>query len=294
MIEEPAARYRCHRFLPEIVAHALWLYCRFPLSLREVEDLLAERGIDVSFQTVSEWVVKFGLKFAYHPRRRSRGNFADKWHLDELVVSIMGRKCWLWRAVDAEGYVLDALLQSRRNKKAALRLMRKLLKSQGVTPRLMVTDKLRSYGVAKAELIPGVEHRSHKGLNSRAENSHLPLRRRERRMMRFKSARQCQHFVSVHGQITNLFHLHRKHLTAADHRQLRASAVTTWREIALSTVLRNSGPVPCRTCHPLTRRHPSRDADPARGRCRAAFCRLLGDRMLTDRKVIFYGSHTGR
>jgi len=159
---------------------------------------------------------------------------ADKWHLDELVVSIKGRKYWLWRAVDAEGYVLDAPLQSRRNKKAALRLMRKLLKSQGVTPRVMVTDKLRSYGAAKAELIPGVEHRSHKGSNNRAENSHLPLRRRERRMMRFKSARQCQRFVSVHGQVTNLFHLHRKYLTATDHRQLRTQAVITWREIALS------------------------------------------------------------
>ena len=151
-----------------------------------------------------------------------------------LVVSIKGRKYWLWRAVDANGYILDALLQSRRSRKAALRLMRKLLKGQGVTPRVIVTDKLRSYPAAKAELMPAVEHRSHKGLNNRAENSHLPLLRRERRMVRFKSARQCQHFVSAHGQIANLFHLHRKHLTAADHRQLRAHAVTAWREIASS------------------------------------------------------------
>lgn len=237
MTEEPFTRYHRHRFPAEIIAHAVWLYYRFPLSLRDVEDLLAERGIEVSFQTVSEWVVKFGLKFAYQLRWRSRGNFADKWHLDELVVPIKGRKYWLWRAVDAEGFILDALLQSRRNKSAALRLMRKLLKSQGATPRVMVTDELRSYAAAKAELMPGIEHRSHRGLNNRAENSHLPLRRRERWMMRFKSARQCQRFVSVHGQIANLFHLHRKHLTAADHRQLRASAVNTWREIALSTVL---------------------------------------------------------
>lgn len=234
MTEESFTRYHRHRFPAEIIAHAVWLYYRFPLSLRDVEDLLAERGVEVSFQTVSEWVLKFGLKFAFQLRRRSRGNFADKWHLDELVVSIKGRKYWLWRAVDAEGFILDALLQSRRNKKAALRLMRKLLKSQGATPRVMVTDKLRSYAAAQAELMPGVEHRSHKGLNNRAENSHLPLRRRERRMMRFKSARQCQRFVSVHGQVANLFHLHRKHLTAADHRQRRASAVNTWREIAFS------------------------------------------------------------
>ncbi len=229
-----AHSYSRHRFPAEIIAHAVWLYYRVPLSLRDVEDLLAERGIDVSFQTVSEWASKFGRKFAHQLRRRSRGNFADKWHLDEMVVSVKGKKYWLWRAVDANGYVLDALLQSRRNKKAALRLMRKLLKSQGVAPRVLVTDKLRSYSAAKAELIPGVEHRSHKGLNNRAENSHLPLRRREKLMTWFKSARQCQRFVSTHGQIANLFHLHRKHLTAADHRQLRAHAITTWREIAMS------------------------------------------------------------
>ena len=226
--------FRRHRFPAEIIAHAIWLYYRFPLSLRDVEDLLAERGIDVSFQTVSEWTAKFGPKFAHQLRRRSRGNFADKWHLDEMVVSIKGKKYWLWRAVDANGYVLDALLQSRRNRKAALRLMRKLLRSQGVAPRVMVTDKLRSYSAAKAELIPGVEHRSHKGINNRAENSHLPVRRRERRMIRFKSARQCQRFVSTHGQIANLFLLHRKHLTAADHRQLRTQAIATWRDINMS------------------------------------------------------------
>ena len=233
MTDDASARYKRHRFPAEIIAHAVWLYYRFPLSLRDIEDLLAERGIAVSFQTVSEWTTKFGLKFAYQLKRRSIGNFADKWHLDEMVVSIKGKKYWLWRAVDANGYVLDALLQSRRNKGAALRLMRKLLKSQGVAPRVMVTDKLRSYSAAKREIMLGIEHRSHKGLNNLAENSHLPVRRRERRMMRFKSAGQCQRFVSTHGQIANLFQLHRKHLNAADHRQLRALASATWREIAL-------------------------------------------------------------
>ncbi|TCA23635.1 IS6 family transposase [Rhizobium leguminosarum bv. viciae] len=235
MTEISSRRYRRHRFPAEIIAHAVWLYYRFPLSVRDVEDLLAERGIDVSFQTVAEWVSKFGLNFAHRLRRRSRGSFADKWHLDEMVVSIKGRKYWLWRAVDADGYVLDALLQSRRNKKAALRLMRKLLKSQGAVPRVMITDKLRSYAAAKAQLLPGVEHRSHKRLNNRAENSHLPLRRRERRMIRFKSARQCQRFVSAHGPIANLFHLHRKHLTAANHRERRADTIAIWRDIALTS-----------------------------------------------------------
>lgn len=226
-------RYKRHRFPAEIIAHAVWLYYRFPLSLRHIEDLLAERGIDVSFQTVSEWVAKFGSEFAASLRRRSKGSFADKWHLDEMVVTIKGRKYWLWRAVDAEGYVLDALLQSRRNKKAALKLMRKLLKGQGVTPRVMVTDKLRSYDAAKRDIMPGVEHRSHKGLNNRAENSHLPIRRRERIMMRFKSTAQCQRFVSSHGQISNLFLFHRKHQTAADHRTLRTEAMAVWRKITL-------------------------------------------------------------
>ena len=234
MTEAPQAHFKRHRFPAEIIAHAVWLYFRFPLSLREVEDLLAERGINVSFQTVSEWAAKFGLKFAHQLRRRSRGHFSDKWQLDEMVVTIKGKKYWLWRAVDANGYVLDALLQSGRNKRAALRLMRKLLKNQGATPRVMVTDKLRSYSAAKSQLMPGVEHRSHKGLNNRAENSHLAVRRRERRMMRFKSTRQCQRFVSTHGQIANLFLLHRKYSTAADHRQLRAQAISTWREIAFS------------------------------------------------------------
>ncbi|WP_442793002.1 IS6 family transposase [Rhizobium sp. SL86] len=208
-------RYKRHRFPAEIIAHAVWLYFRFPLSLRHVEDLLAERGIQVSFQTVAEWAAKFGRQYARTIRQRSAGKLADKWHLDEMVVGINGKKYWLWRAVDADGYVLDALIQSRRNKKAALRLMRKLLKGQCVSPRVMITDKLRSYDAARREIMPGVEHRSHKGLNNRAENSHLAVRRRERGMMRFKSARQCQRFVSIHGPIANLFHLHRKNLTAA-------------------------------------------------------------------------------
>ena len=193
---------------------------------------MAERGINVSFLTVSEWVAKFGLKFALQLRRRARGHFCDKWQLDEMVVTIKGNKYWLWRAIDANRYVLAALLQRPRNKTAALRLMRKLLKSQDTAPRIMVTDKLRSYSAAKAELMPNVEHRSHKGLNNRAENCHLAVRRRERRMLRFKSARQCQRFVSTHGQIANLLLLHRKDLTVADHRQLRTHAIMIWREIA--------------------------------------------------------------
>jgi putative transposase len=232
---DPASHhYKRHRFPAEIISHAVWLYFRFPLSLRHVEEMLAVRGIAISFQTVGEWAVKFGATYARQIRRMSKGAFADKWHLDEMAVSIKGRKHWLWRAVDANGYVLDALVQTRRNKKAALRLMRRLLKEQAIAPRVMITDKLRSYGAARNELMPGVEHRSHKGLNNRAENSHLAVRRRERTMKRFKSIRQCQRFVSIHGPIANLFHYPRNLLTAAQHRQLRTAAMETWSQITMS------------------------------------------------------------
>ena len=145
-----------------------------------VEDMLAARGIIVSHQTVRLWAEKFGRAFANDIRGRVSGRFGDKWYLDEVVISIRGKKHWLWRAVNQDGFVLDVLVQSRRNAKAATRLMRKLLRGQGRAPRVMITDKLRSYDAARREIMPGVEHRSHKGLNNRAENSHQPIRRRER------------------------------------------------------------------------------------------------------------------
>ncbi|NRP69993.1 hypothetical protein ILFOPFJJ_00870 [Ensifer psoraleae] len=166
-----------------MIAHAVWLYFRFPLSLRMVEDMLAARRVIVSHQTVRLWAEKFGRHFANDIRKRSAGKLGDKWHLDEVVITTGGKKHWLWRAVDQGGFVLDVLVQSRRNAKAAKRLMRKLLKGQGRSPRVMITDQRRSYGAAKREIIPGVEHRSHKGLNNRAENSHQPVRRRERRQI---------------------------------------------------------------------------------------------------------------
>ncbi|MGO4622291.1 IS6 family transposase [Ensifer sp. 2YAB10] len=224
--------YRRHRFPAEVIAHAVWLYFRFPLSLRMVEDLLAARGVIVSHQTVRLWAEKFGRHFSNDIRRRSVGKLGDKWHLDEAVVIIRGQKQWLWRAVDQDGFVLDVLVQSRRNTRAARRLMRKLLQGQGRSPRVMITDKLRSYGAAKRDIIPGVEHRSHKGLNNRAENSHQPVRRRERIMKRFKSARQLQRFVSIHDPIANLFHIPRHDVPSDHHRELREAAMRMWREIA--------------------------------------------------------------
>jgi len=205
MPNSPTPRYRRHRFPKEVISYAVWLYFRFPLSLRMVEEMLAARGVEVTHETIRQWAEKFGREYAAVLRRRApqRG---DKWHLDEVVVSIAGKKRWLWRAVDADGFVLDILVQSRRDKKAAKRFMHKLLKKAGRAPRVLVTDKLKSYGAARASMGLRVEHRQHKGLNNRAENSHQPTRRRERVMKRFKSSRQAQKFLSIHDQIANLFH----------------------------------------------------------------------------------------
>src|SRR5881398_624177 len=165
--------YAGHRFPAEIISHAVWLYFRFPLSLRMVEEMLAARGITVTHETVRQWALKFGQDFANRIRRRLP-QAGDKWHLDEVAIKIAGVKHWLWRAVDQTGMVLDVLVQSRRDKRAAKRLLRKLLKRQCRAQRVMITDKLTSYGAAKREVMPGVEHRQHNGLNNRSENSHQP------------------------------------------------------------------------------------------------------------------------
>jgi putative transposase len=222
--------YAGHRFPAEVISHAVWLYFRFPLSLRMVEEMLAARGVIVSHETVRQWALKFGQAFANQIRCRLPRP-GDKWHLDEVVLKIAGKKHWLWRAVDQDGIVLDILVQSRRDKRAAQRLLRKLLKRQCRAPRVMITDKLESYSAAKRELMPGVEHRRHKGLNNRAENSHQPARRRERQMKRFKSAGQAQRFLSAHDQINNLFHLRRDHVSAGEYRAARARAFETWADV---------------------------------------------------------------
>src|SRR5690349_9079125 len=219
--------YAGYRFPGEVISHAVWLYFRFPLSLRMVEEMLAARGIDVSHETVRQWACKFGQAFANQIRRRLPCS-GDKWHLDEVCLMIRGKKHWLWRAVDQDGFVLDVLVQSRRDKKAAKRLLRKLLKKQCRAPRVMITDKLASYGAAKGEVMPSVEHRRHKGLNNRAENSHQPTRRRERQMKRVKSPGQAQRFLSAHDQINNLFYLRRDHLPARQYRAARTRAFQTW------------------------------------------------------------------
>ncbi len=231
MIKTSKSIYHGYRFPAEVIEHAVWLYFRFPLSLRMVEDLLAARGITVSHETVRCWAEKFGRIYANKIRRRAP-QFGGKWHLDEVVISINGKKHWLWRAVDADGFVLDALVQSRRDRRAAERLLRKLIRKQARAPRVMVTDKLGSYGAAREGMGMNFEHRQHKGLNNRAENSHLPTRRREKIMKRFKSARHLQRFVSNHDPIANLHNFPRYAISSPDYRALRSEAMIAWREIA--------------------------------------------------------------
>jgi putative transposase len=227
--------YRRHRFPPEVISYAVWLYFRFPLSLRMVEEMLAARGTCVTYETVRQWGKKFGKIFADQIRQRAPAR-GDQWHMDEVVVSIAGEQHWLWRAVDQNGFVLDVLVQRRRDAQAARRLMKRLLKSAVTPPRVMITDKLRSYGAAKAKMGLRIEHRQHKGLNNRAENSHQPTRRPERIMKRFKSTRHAQRFLSVHDQVANLFHLPYPESVSADLRRAsRERAFAAWCEISNAT-----------------------------------------------------------
>lgn len=196
-------RLKGYRFPRSIVAYAVWVYHRFALSTADVEDLLAERGVTVSRETVRKWVNRFGCHFT-NCIKRDRTSAADKWHLDEVVIPINGRKYWLWRAVDANGDVLHILVQHQRNAKAARRFLKRLIARFGES-RIIVTDKLRSYFKPIRELTPNADHRAHKGLNNRIEGSHRPTRRREKVMGRFKSPRQAQRFLASHAQANTIF-----------------------------------------------------------------------------------------
>ena len=191
---------------------------------------MAVRGITLTYETIREWCGKFGQMFANDLRRR-RPRPGDKWHLDEVRLRIKGEIRYLWRAVDQEGTVLDILVQRRRNKVAAKKFFRKLLKGLGYIPRVIITDKLRSYGAAKKEILSSVEHRQHKVLNNRAENSHEPTRERERRMRGFKSAGHAQRFLSAYGLIASYFRPRRHRLKAQDYRDEMKQRFQTWREL---------------------------------------------------------------
>ena len=219
--------YARHRFPPDVIRHAVWLYLRFTLSYRDVEDLLAERRIEVSNESIRRWVLKFGPGIALN-LRKARPEPDDRWHLDEIVISIAGQRMYMWRAVDSEGEMLDVLVQRRRDKAAALRLLRKLLLRQGFVPTVVVTDKLGSYCAALRTI--GFSGRHEQGLrsNNRAENSHQPVRRRERKMQGFKSPKSAQRFVSVHAAVYNVFNIQRHLLCRPTLRQFRGEAYRAW------------------------------------------------------------------
>jgi putative transposase len=222
--------YSGYRFPPEIIQQAIWLYVRFTLSFRDVEDLLAERGIIVSYETARRWVNHFGPKIAADLRKH-RPKPHTIWHLDEVYLKIDGRLVYLRRAVDVEGEVLDVLVQSRRNKRAALKLMRKLLKKYGFVPDKLVIDDLRSYAAAAHKLGILKRHERGRWRNNRVENSHQPIRRREHKMQGFKSVGSAQRFLSMHAAVHNIFNVQRHLTSARTHRAFRASAMQTWDEV---------------------------------------------------------------
>ena len=225
--------FKRHRFPSEIIRHSVWLYARFTLSYRDIEDLLAERGLDISYESIRRWFLKFGQPIVRNLRRR-RPTPSDTWHLDEMVIVIRGKRHWLWRAVDNEGEVLDFLVQPKRNARAAMRLLRKLLKRQGWAPTRIVTDKLRSYHVAFRSIGLTAEHIDNKRSNNRAENSHQPVRRRERKMQRFKSAASAQSFLNIHSAVTNTFYLQRHLLNRTRFKSLRTEALGVWESASMA------------------------------------------------------------
>ncbi len=223
--------YHGFRYPPEIISLAVWLYHRFCLSLRDVEELLAERGIEVTYESNRHWCHRFGPEYARKLKRRS-GPLGDTWYLDEVFVKIRGKLHYLWWAVDQDGDTIDILVQKRRNRTAARRFFRKLLKGERAVPWRIVTDKLKSYSAAKREVMPTVYHCSDQYANNRAEVSHEPTRQQERQMRGFKSTGHAQRFLTIHGSVGNLFRLGR-HLTKAKHyRELRDRAFAEWQQVS--------------------------------------------------------------
>ena len=225
--------YSRHRFHPDIIRRAIWMYFRFNLSFRDIEELLIERGIDVSYETIRRWVDKFGSTYAKRIKSRSESP-SPVWHLDEVYTKTNGKMVYLWRAVDDEGTVLDVVVQRRRNTKAATRLLRKLLRNQGTKPNRIVTDRLGSYGAALKLL--GLKHLQDVGgrKNNRAECSHVPIRRRERKSQMFRSVWNAQKLLSAHGQIYNLFNYRRHLISRSTLRKFRAQAQINWKIVTAS------------------------------------------------------------
>ena len=219
--------YKRHRFPPDIISYAVWLYFRFNLSHRDIEDLLAERGIIVTRESIRLWCIKFGAIYTCLLKRNHRG-YGDTFYIDEVFVKINGKQHYLWRAVDQDGEVVDVYFQAKRDGAAAKRFFKRLLRSHSGEPRKIVTDKLRSYGVAQRQLMPEVIHSTQQYENNRAEQSDEATRVRERGMRRFKSAKQAQKFVTAHAAVSNLFNLGRHLIRAEHYRCLRTSAFGEW------------------------------------------------------------------
>ena len=226
----PANLYRGYRFPEEIISQCVWLYFNFALSLRDVELMMAFRGVLLSYETVRNWCNKFGPVYASQLKRK-RPKLGDKWFLDEVFLKINGVQHYLWRAVDQHGAVIDILVQPKRDRRAAILFFRKLLRTTKRKPRVIITDKLRSYGAAKKVILPRVVHRQSRYLNNRAENSHQPTRLRERRMRRFKSPEQAQRFLEVHELIAPHFRPKRHRLSAAQYRAETEQRFQVWRKI---------------------------------------------------------------
>ena len=229
-MKTPQSLYKRHRFPAEIIQHTVWLYHRFNLSHRDIEDLLAERGINVSYEAIRLWCNKFGPKYATRLKRSHQG-YGDTFFIDEVFIKMDGKQHYLWRAVDQDGEVVDVFLQKRRDGRAAKRFFKRLLKKHSNEPRKIVTDKLGSYRVAHRELIPDTTHDTSQYANNRAELSHQPTRVRERGMRRFKSIKQAQRFLSVHAAVGNLFNLGRHLVSAANYRLLRLGAFASWEKV---------------------------------------------------------------
>ena len=223
--------FRYFKTSPEIIRLAVMLYVRFPLSLRNVEDLLHERGIDVSHEAVRYWWHRFGPMFAAEIRKRRIEGMRSsrwRWHLDEVFVKINGERHYLWRAVDHEGEILESYVTKRRDKKAALKFLRKAMRKHG-RPEVIVTDRLRSYGAALKEIGNADRQETGRWLNNRAENSHLPFRRRERAMLRFRRLRSLQKFATVHASVYNLFNAERCLSSRSNFKLNRTAALAEWR-----------------------------------------------------------------
>ena len=224
--------YKRYRFPSEIIQYTVWLYYRFNLSHRDIEDLLAERGIYVTYESIRLWCNRFGSKYAARLKRKHRG-YGDTFFIDEVFIRIDGKQHYLWRAVDQDGEVVDVFLQKRRDGAAAKRFFKRLLKKHKDEPRKIVTDKLRSYGVAHREIIPDTIHDTSQYANNRAELSHQPTRVRERGMRRFKSIVQAQRFLGVHSAVYNLFNLGRHLISATHYRLFRMRAFASWKSVVV-------------------------------------------------------------